>query len=76
MTDLQTSVDADLRLLADTASTLDQVDAAVARVDAGTYGRCATCATAIADADLAADPLLTTCADHRPVAPVPLLRPT
>lgn len=37
------------------------IRAAMARIDAGTYGRCATCGRAIAPARLAALPSATTC---------------
>ena len=53
------SVDLD-RVGADLAG----VEAALERLDAGTYGQCAVCDTPIADADLAADPTRLTCAAH------------
>ncbi|HET9691561.1 MAG TPA: hypothetical protein VFP61_10435 [Acidimicrobiales bacterium] len=63
---------ADLRVLEVAAATLDRVDALLARIDGGTYGRCERCGGPIADADLAADPLIDTCGTHRPAAPLPL----
>ncbi|MDQ1361561.1 MAG: DnaK suppressor protein [Acidimicrobiaceae bacterium] len=41
---------------------LDQVDRALARLDDGSYGRCETCGTIIADARLAEIPTAHTCA--------------
>ena len=40
---------------------LDEVELALARLDDGTYGRCATCGSPIADAELAGDPLMRAC---------------
>jgi DnaK suppressor protein len=40
---------------------LGQIDAAIARLDAGSYGICAGCGQAIAPARLAARPTATTC---------------
>ena len=40
---------------------LDQVERALARLDDGTYGRCESCGAAIADGDLAEDPLVLVC---------------
>lgn len=51
-------------LLASSERTLDDVDRALAALDAGTYGRCELCGDGIPDADLARDPLATTCALH------------
>jgi sigma-B regulation protein RsbU (phosphoserine phosphatase) len=47
---------------------LDEVDAALARVSAGTYGICETCHDPIEPERLAADPLLRFCVDHLSVA--------
>jgi DnaK suppressor protein len=41
---------------------LDQVDRALARLDDGSYGRCETCGSIIADARLAEIPTAHTCA--------------
>jgi hypothetical protein len=41
---------------------LDQVDRALARLDDGSYGRCETCGSIIADARLAESPTAHTCA--------------
>jgi RNA polymerase-binding transcription factor DksA len=41
---------------------LDQVDAALARLDDGSYGRCESCGTIIADERLAEIPTARTCA--------------
>ena len=40
---------------------LHDIDAAIARLDAGTYGRCEHCGGAIAPARLAARPVARTC---------------
>jgi hypothetical protein len=41
---------------------LDQVDGALARLDDGSYGRCESCGTIIADERLAETPTARTCA--------------
>lgn len=41
---------------------LDEVEAALARLDDGTYGACADCGAAIDDARLAGEPTVRTCA--------------
>ncbi|MGN6743156.1 MAG: TraR/DksA family transcriptional regulator [Amnibacterium sp.] len=43
---------------------LTQIDAALTRVEAGTYGRCVVCGTPIPDARLAARPFAATCLRH------------
>jgi len=48
------AADADLRA----------VEATLARIDAGVYGRCAVCNASITVEALAADPLTRTCAQH------------
>ena len=48
------AADADLRA----------VEATLARIDAGAYGRCAVCNAAITAEALAADPLTRACAQH------------
>jgi len=50
------AADADLRA----------VEAALARIDAGAYGRCAVCNATITAESLAADPLTRTCTQHEP----------
>ena len=40
---------------------LDEVELALARLDDGTYGRCETCGSPIADTELAALPLVRAC---------------
>jgi phosphoserine phosphatase RsbU/P len=47
---------------------LREVDAALARVSAGTYGLCETCHDTIEQERLAADPLVRFCLDHLPAA--------
>jgi hypothetical protein len=54
----------DLAALEQIATDLTAVDAALAALDAGTYGRCAACDAPIADELLAADPTRATCAAH------------
>ncbi|HEY2563823.1 MAG TPA: hypothetical protein VGI44_08920 [Acidimicrobiales bacterium] len=49
---------------------LDQVDAALARLDDGSYGRCQSCGTIIADEWLAQIPTARTC--EACVVPVPV----
>lgn len=46
---------------------LAAVEAALERLDQGSYGRCGACASAIDDDVLAVDPTATTCAAHLPV---------
>ncbi|MGO9196370.1 MAG: TraR/DksA family transcriptional regulator [Acidimicrobiales bacterium] len=40
---------------------LDDVEAALERLEQGSYGRCGSCGSPIADRTLDADPLATTC---------------
>jgi RNA polymerase-binding transcription factor DksA len=47
---------------------LDGVEAALERIDAGTYGRCEGCGTLIDDTTLAADPTAHRCGTCAPVA--------
>ena len=44
------------------ASRLDAVEAAMARLDAGTYGTCEACGAELGASALANDPLLARCA--------------
>ena len=53
---------ADTTELADLARRLDAVEAARARLDAGSYGSCEDCGAALADEELAADPTQRSCA--------------
>lgn len=46
------------------AELLDEVDAALGRIDAGTYGLCETCHDTIERDRLVADPLIRFCLDH------------
>lgn len=52
-------------LLDDVTRDLDGVEAALHRLDAGTYGRCEACGVAIEPRDLQGDPLVGLCIDHR-----------
>ncbi|HVA76036.1 MAG TPA: hypothetical protein VNF71_15895 [Acidimicrobiales bacterium] len=47
------------------AGDLEAVEAALRRLDDGTYGRCGTCGRQIAEDEVERDPLAATCADHR-----------
>ncbi|ADX73222.1 molecular chaperone DnaK [Pseudarthrobacter phenanthrenivorans] len=51
-------------LLKQSASGLDQVEAALARIAAGTYGTCAVCGEAIAEGRLEARPWTPYCIRH------------
>lgn len=51
-------------LLKQSAAGLDQVEAALARLDAGTYGTCAVCGEAIAEGRLEARPWTPYCINH------------
>jgi RNA polymerase-binding transcription factor DksA len=55
----------DVAMLARVAAELDAVEAALGRIDAGEYGHCAVCGTAIDGDDLRADPLVQACPAHR-----------
>jgi RNA polymerase-binding transcription factor DksA len=50
--------------LAEAERMLDGVDAALARLDNGTYAACELCGNAIGDERLAATPLVLTCERH------------
>ena len=52
-----------LRLLDDHEVALDAVDAAIARIEAGEYGRCVRCGERLADERLDTDPTVTGCDD-------------
>jgi hypothetical protein len=45
---------------------LDEVERSLARIDAGTYGRCEACGALIDDASLTADPTTVRCDSCRP----------
>ena len=45
---------------------LDDVDAALAQIDEGTYGLCQACGQPIGDARLAAHPATRACDEHSP----------
>lgn len=49
------------RRVADLKDTITEVDAALARIDAGTYGTCARCGTAIPEERLELRPFAATC---------------
>lgn len=52
-------------LLVSAEKLLDDVDTALAALDAGSYGACRVCGAAIDASELATDPLAPTCAAHR-----------
>lgn len=58
-------VDHDLRQLDVIGAQFDGIEAALRRIDAGDYGRCSTCGSALPDDVLDADPLAGACAAHR-----------
>jgi RNA polymerase-binding transcription factor DksA len=49
------------RRSADLQTTITEIDAALARIDAGTYGSCARCGTAIPEERLELRPFTATC---------------
>ena len=49
------------RRSADLKETIEQIDAALARIDAGTYGACTRCGTAIPEERLELRPFTATC---------------
>lgn len=53
--------DVELALIEMTSETLGQIDQALQRLEAGTYGACAQCGTEIAEARLKAVPFATLC---------------
>jgi RNA polymerase-binding transcription factor len=53
--------DVELALIEMTSETLGQIDQAMRRLEAGTYGICANCGTEIAEARLKAVPFATLC---------------
>ena len=56
----------ELALLDEIESVLEGVDAALRRIDDGTFGRCEVCGTTLDPACVVADPLLTACDEHAP----------
>jgi DnaK suppressor protein len=50
-----------LRRSADLKDTISEIDAALARLDAGTYGRCTRCGTSIPEERLEVRPFSATC---------------
>ena len=46
------------------AGDLEAVEAAMRRLDDGTYGRCVRCGGNLPEEELSADPLATACAEH------------
>jgi RNA polymerase-binding transcription factor DksA len=55
---------ADARRLEEIDTDLAAVDAALRRLDDGTYGRCEVCDTPLSEDILENDPLTTRCAEH------------
>ena len=51
------------------AGDLEEVEAAMRRLDEGAYGRCRRCGGNIPGEQLSADPLATACAEHAISAP-------
>jgi RNA polymerase-binding transcription factor DksA len=56
----------DLGLLDELATGLAEVQSALERIDAGTYGRCEQCGQQIDDATLESNPTTRYCAAHLP----------
>ena len=54
----------DLALIGEVGEHLDAVEAALRRLDDGSYGRCVRCGTAISDRRLAEHPEAADCGDH------------
>ena len=68
MADVATEVETrmeDKGLEDDVARQIEDIDAALARVDDGTWGTCVVCGTAIDDERLDALPQASTCREHR-----------
>ena len=55
------AVDADVKVLQTERSILDEIQLALDRIGAGTYGRCIDCGTAISDQRLSAIPYTALC---------------
>ncbi len=55
------------RVLTEAETVLDDVDRALQRLDAGTYGVCEVCGDGIDDETLAASPVVRTCRAHLPL---------
>jgi RNA polymerase-binding transcription factor DksA len=62
----QTTPGVDLTLLDEIATGLAEVQSALDRIDAGTYGRCEHCGAPILDATLESHPTARHCAAHLP----------
>jgi DnaK suppressor protein len=60
---------AELAALRQVQDDLGAVDRALAALDEGTYGTCAVCGVALADAVLAASPVARDCGEHQASAP-------
>ena len=65
----------DLSVLEAVAVELDEVEAALARLDDGTYGVCTACGASLPDDVLAADPLARHCPAHAGPAAAPSAPP-
>lgn len=63
--ELATSRDDTAGIIADLAARLANVNAALSRLEDGTYGTCEACGSKIEKERLAADPAATTCLTHR-----------
>lgn len=62
------TVERDQSVLEQVASELDDVEAALRRLDEGTYGRCEICSRPIGDARLEAVPATRFCLEHQQMA--------
>jgi RNA polymerase-binding transcription factor DksA len=59
---------ADWALLEEAEEALDDLDAALRRLDAGTYWHCEVCEEPLGEALLAESPLTRRCAEHSPAS--------
>jgi DnaK suppressor protein len=57
------AVDADVQVLQNERSILDEINAAIARLDDGTFGKCISCERTISEERLKAIPYASTCVE-------------
>jgi RNA polymerase-binding transcription factor DksA len=67
---LEPSPAADIERLDVIGAELEAVDAALERLDDGSYGQCVVCGEPVGDDRLAADPLALRCAAHNTAGPL------
>ena len=66
----------DISMLHNLENEMDEVQAALDRLEEGTYGRCEICSRAIGDERLEALPATRYCVEHEPVSDTAVLRPS